>query len=64
MEKLDASIFGTGYRPNVAYLKSLPKALDSQGSPIQQNGVSTYIEGRRSVFCWVKWDLLRLRFVG
>jgi putative flavoprotein involved in K+ transport len=45
IEKVDAVIFGTGYRPNVAYLESLPKALDCQGNPIQQNGVSTHVEG-------------------
>ena len=44
-EKIDAVIFATGYRPNVAYLEPLPKALDFQGNPIQQNGVSTHIEG-------------------
>jgi putative flavoprotein involved in K+ transport len=44
-EKIDTVIFGTGYRPNVAYLESLPKALDLQGNPIQQNGVSTHVEG-------------------
>jgi putative flavoprotein involved in K+ transport len=45
VEKIDAVIFGTGYRPNVAYLESLPKALDTQGNPMQQNGMSTHVEG-------------------
>jgi putative flavoprotein involved in K+ transport len=45
VEKIDAIIFGTGYRPNVGYLESLPKALNSQGNPIQQNGVSRHIDG-------------------
>jgi putative flavoprotein involved in K+ transport len=45
IEKIDSVIFGTGYHPNVVYLESLPRALDLQGNPIQQNGVSTHVEG-------------------
>jgi putative flavoprotein involved in K+ transport len=43
-EKVDTVIFGTGYRPNVNYLSSL-HALDEDGYPLHQNGVSTVVSG-------------------
>jgi putative flavoprotein involved in K+ transport len=43
-EKADTVIFATGYRPNVKYLSSL-QALDVDGSPLHQSGVSTTVKG-------------------
>ncbi|SFE91462.1 putative flavoprotein involved in K+ transport [Bacillus sp. OV194] len=44
-EPVDAVIFATGYRPNVPYLQSLPHALDSEGGPIHDKGISSNITG-------------------
>jgi putative flavoprotein involved in K+ transport len=44
-EKIDAVLFATGYRPKVMYLKTLQKALDSSGAPIQNKGISQSVHG-------------------
>jgi putative flavoprotein involved in K+ transport len=38
-ERVDALIFATGYRPNVAYLTGLG-ALDNTGMPLHKRGLS------------------------
>jgi putative flavoprotein involved in K+ transport len=43
-ETVDAVIFATGYRPNLAYLAELG-ALDADGRPRHQAGVSTTVPG-------------------
>jgi len=44
-ERFDVAIFGTGFRPNVLYLRVLPGALDSKGEPLHRCGVSRNVEG-------------------
>jgi putative flavoprotein involved in K+ transport len=43
-EMVDAVIFATGYRPNLAYLVPLA-ALDATGTPVQRAGISLTIPG-------------------
>jgi hypothetical protein len=43
-EAVDAVIFATGYRPNLAYLTGLG-ALDEAGRPRQRGGMSTTVPG-------------------
>ncbi|MGC5327028.1 flavin-containing monooxygenase [Brevibacillus sp. SYSU BS000544] len=43
-EKVDTVIFATGYQADVSYLSSLG-ALDSQGSPLHNNGISSTVKG-------------------
>jgi putative flavoprotein involved in K+ transport len=43
-ERVDAVIFATGYRPNLAYLASLG-ALDEAGQVLQHDGQSTTVPG-------------------
>ncbi|HEX9923480.1 MAG TPA: NAD(P)-binding domain-containing protein, partial [Anaerolineae bacterium] len=43
-ERVDAVIFATGYRPNLAYLAGLG-ALDETGQVLQRNGMSTTVPG-------------------
>lgn len=43
-ERLDALILATGFRPNLPYLEH-SGALDSDGAPIQENGLSTTMPG-------------------
>jgi putative flavoprotein involved in K+ transport len=44
-KKIDAVLFATGYRAKVMYLKTLQKALDSSGAPIQNKGISQNVHG-------------------
>ncbi len=44
-EEVDAVIFATGYRPNLAYLRDLQVALAADGSARQRAGVSVAIPG-------------------
>ncbi|MFO1441827.1 NAD(P)/FAD-dependent oxidoreductase [Bacillus sp. Bva_UNVM-123] len=44
-EKVNSIIFATGYRPKVMYLKSLNGAIDEQGLPIHDKGISKSIKG-------------------
>ncbi|MEK4010214.1 flavin-containing monooxygenase [Peribacillus sp. FSL M8-0224] len=44
-EKVDSVIYATGYRPHVSYLTSLKNAIGSNGSPLQNKGISTTIDG-------------------
>ncbi len=44
-EEVDAVIFATGYRPNLAYLHDLQVALAADGSARQRAGVSVAIPG-------------------
>ena len=43
-ERVDAIILATGYRPNVGYLAGIG-ALDADGSPLHERGVSTAVPG-------------------
>lgn len=43
-EQIDAVIFATGYRPNLAYLAGLG-ALDAEGQVLQKHGVSLTVPG-------------------
>ncbi|MCQ6268872.1 NAD(P)/FAD-dependent oxidoreductase [Fictibacillus sp. WQ 8-8] len=45
VEKVDAVIFATGFRPNLSYLHSLPQALGKDGFPQHIKGMSTSING-------------------
>ncbi|MEV0646434.1 NAD(P)-binding domain-containing protein [Phytomonospora sp. NPDC050363] len=44
IEKVDAIILATGYRPDLPYLTGIG-ALDDEGLPIQRKGVSTTVRG-------------------
>ncbi|MGG2196465.1 flavin-containing monooxygenase [Paenibacillus validus] len=43
-EQVDTVIFATGYRPNLGYLRNI-NALDAEGKPVQQAGISTSVPG-------------------
>ncbi len=41
----DAIIFATGYRPTVSYLSGISGALNDEGRPVQEAGISTNVAG-------------------
>jgi putative flavoprotein involved in K+ transport len=64
-EAIDTVIFATGYRPNLDYLADLG-ALDADGQPRHQRGISTAVPGLAYVGLSNQWTYASttLRGVG
>jgi putative flavoprotein involved in K+ transport len=64
-EAIDTVIYATGYRPNLDYLADL-SALDANGQPLHQRGISTVVPGLTYVGLSNQWTYASatLRGVG